>query len=113
MSDISNALKAFFETGKGSKTMEKFITEKNSSVETFVAQFSRASDAKNNLTKKFKANSKRCPSMKFDFETLWSSAQVKRAVILERNEVSVKLVRLRRRFLLIGKLLMRNLKADP
>ncbi|CAO3701322.1 unnamed protein product [Rhizopus stolonifer] len=31
--------------------------------------------------------------MKFDFETLWSSAQIQRAIILERNEVSVKLVR--------------------
>jgi hypothetical protein len=47
------ALRTFFNTAKGVKTIEKFIAEPHSLVETYVGQFSKAYGAKNNLLKKY------------------------------------------------------------
>lgn len=96
---LSLALTSFFDR-KGRKTLYNFITTHTPLVENYIRQFSKAADARKNLVNKFKSEykiktprSKRSPAITFDFDTLWSSTQVKKVPISERDKVYVALIK--------------------
>lgn len=96
---LSLALISFFDK-KGRNTLYNFVTTHTSLVENYIRQFSKAADARKNLVSKFKSEykiknprSKRSPAITFDFDTLWSSTQVNKTLISERDKVSDALIK--------------------
>lgn len=92
-------METFFNSA-GRKSLRLFIAEHRPLVENYVSQFSRPTDAKKNLLDKFKSEykkknpkSKRGPPLTVEFDTLWSSVQVEKAVHCETNKISVALVK--------------------
>jgi ATP-dependent Clp protease ATP-binding subunit ClpA len=89
----------FLET-PGRSSLKAYVDANQSSVNAYIRQFDKATDATKNFQKKFVAafrskhpNRKRGPDIKLDIEEAWTETQVQRTANIQTGHVSAALLK--------------------